>query len=322
MTWLVWRIHRTESLIAAALLGIAALLLVVMGIQMSRFIDASGSCVLGGPTNDPLCVERFSLFESRFGSRIDYATFVNLLPLVAALLLASPLIGEFERGTYRFAWTQGTTRRRWIARRLALMFGATLALATVNFFVVRWWKGSILGFGGEWHGPIKFDLTGPVSFSYWLFALALVVSLGVLVRRTALTVGIATLVFGASRVFTEAWLRPRFRSPLETTFQPSIGVGKPSSTAWWVSQSWVDASGAQLSDQQVSQLCQSSVRPGSDQGSAVIPDCFEKNHLSWHLTYHPADRYWTFQAMESALFLIAAAALLTFAYLWVTRRIE
>jgi hypothetical protein len=40
------------------------------------------------------------------------------------------------------------------------------------------------------------------------------------------------------------------------------------------------------------------------------------------LTYQPANRYWPFQAIETAIFLALALALAGFCFWWVRRRIS
>jgi hypothetical protein len=49
-----------------------------------------------------------------------------LLRLVGVFVGAALLTRDLEVGTHRLVWTQGTPRSRWLATKLALVFGAVL----------------------------------------------------------------------------------------------------------------------------------------------------------------------------------------------------
>ena len=40
-----------------------------------------------------------------------------------------------------------------------------------------------------------------------------------------------------------------------------------------------------------------------------------------HATYHPASRFWLFQAIEASIFVAMALALLAFSVIWIRRRV-
>ena len=60
--------------------------------------------------------------------------------------------------------------------------------------------------------------------------------------------------------------------------------------------------------------------PGGDKGSfQACKQALAAEHLKQELVYQPANRYWTFQALEFGIYLIAAI-LLAWASFWLVRR--
>ena len=64
MTWLAWRLQRTETLVAAGILALMAALLVPTGISMSEAFhhDGLGSCLAPNPGLS--CVQKIGAFQS------------------------------------------------------------------------------------------------------------------------------------------------------------------------------------------------------------------------------------------------------------------
>ena len=53
----------------------------------------------------------------------------------------------------------------------------------------------------------------------------------------------------------------------------------------------------------------------------MFNQCLHDHGVVMTLVYHPANRFWTFQGIETALFLGVAAILLAITAWWVLRRI-
>ena len=77
---------------------------------------------------------------------------------------------ELENGTYRLAWTQSITRRRWIVTRLGPAIGAALVAAIAVTVLVTWWRTPIVDLRGRMESGV-FDFEGTVTVGYVLFAL-------------------------------------------------------------------------------------------------------------------------------------------------------
>jgi hypothetical protein len=136
-----------------------------------------------------------------------------------------------------------------------------------------------------------------------------------------------TLVgFLAVRLLVELLARPRFLTPLRRTF-PVAGTAAPNGlTGDWVIRAGVyDADGGRLAGGVFGNYYQSvcGVPAGAPASDPALARCLaEFGPGAYNLElFHPASRYWLFQGLETALFLVLAAALLLAAVLWVRRRI-
>ena len=119
MTWVAWRLQRTETLIAAGILVLLAALLVPTGFSMAHAYSHDGlaSCLAVNPSE--ACNQAINNFESHYQSLTTLTNFFTLIPGIIGVALAAPFIFELEHGTYRLAWTQSITRNRWLAGKLA-----------------------------------------------------------------------------------------------------------------------------------------------------------------------------------------------------------
>jgi hypothetical protein len=129
------------------------------------------------------------------------------------VLLAGPFVLELENGTYRLAWTQSITRRRWIATNLGIKVGAALLVALAMTLLVTWWRAPLVHLEGRMDNS-GYDFEGTVALGYTLFALGLALAAGVVWRRTVPALVVAFAGYIAARIFVDTWLRElRVSSP-------------------------------------------------------------------------------------------------------------
>ena len=128
MAWVTWRQHRHQLLIGLALIVALALAALVTGLPMRTAYnrEALSSCL--PPTARSGCDIIVRHFQAEFGSRVDIAGYLILLPALVGMFVGAPLLArELEHGTHRFAWTQSVTRRRWLlSKTLLLALAVTL----------------------------------------------------------------------------------------------------------------------------------------------------------------------------------------------------
>jgi hypothetical protein len=326
MTWLTWKQSQRELLIGGIVLAFVAAFLIWTGRGIISSYHSAGlpACVAQGLDNDE-CRSAANTFLQRFDDLRGIRMVLMLcLPFLAGLLLAAPTVADFEQGTYRLVWTQSVTRRRWIATKMA--FGLAIMLVISAAFVALWtWRqGPFDALEGRFNSN-TFDFEGPVPIAYAIFAFALCLALGALTRRVVTAVTIGLVGFLGVRALVEDQLRPHYLSPIThnldlTTVGPSaasnnlVGAG-----AWILRQGLIDANGHLVTP--ADPMVRACALQAGSKGNDLLRSCLSEHGITNAIVYHPANRYWIFQGIETALFLGLSAALLWLTFWWVTRRI-
>ena len=307
MSWLIWRQHRLAGLAAVLLLLAVAVPLVISGLAMRASYDQLGiAACLGG--TDARCAGLLSQFSDLYrGWGQQWLPWLDFVPGLLGALVGAPLLArELEQRTHLLAWTQGVTRRRWLVAKLAALVLAIVLLGVAFTALISWWRWPLDQLEGHF-SPNTFDFEGLVPTAYTLFAFALGTFLGVALRRSVAAMGATIAVFFVVRYpLVEVLLRPHFQAPLQATESPGstkadVLLGRGS---WLVDSGLQDASGAHLSDAQVQTLARQALDAGLSPGLWFQ----EHGYLRW-LVYQPADRFWTFQAVEAAIFVALALVL-------------
>jgi hypothetical protein len=309
--WLSWRQQRMETLIAAVVFAITAAVLAPTGFHIASVYDDKGiaQCL----AHPGICGSTLDDFTRRWDSLVNLVAWFNLVPVVVGVLLATPLVLEFDRGTHRLAWTQSVTRGRWLAIRLSVVGLGAVVSGIALTALMTWWRsplddvGSRLGEG--------FDFEGLAPTAYTLFAAALVVALGVVLRRTATAIGIAVVAFFVLRIGILAWPRGHFLAPIHKTWYGSEG---PVRGAWLMTESHgFRAARGYPNDPSIIASC---VSPPKRFDQA----CLAQHHIVEYTTavFQPASRFWLFQGIESGIFLGLTAMLVLFSIWWIRKRIN
>jgi ABC-2 family transporter protein len=350
MIWLVWRQHRQQALFA--LLGLAALaaFLVPTGLQLHHEFQRSGlaDCLPAaarvefvqanpGPEQaaDPVqaCQQRAGQFASRYGSRGIIGVLLWFLPLFAGLFWGAPLVArEVEHGTHRLVWTQGVSRRRWALAKFGLVGGGAVLAAASYALLVTWWRAPLDQTTGNTSGRFAyglFDLEGLVPIGYALFAVALGVFAGALTRKTQAAMTVTLVGFLATRLPVEFLARAHYLSPVRRTF-PLVGTMAPNQLSgdWIVTAGIYSAQGARLSGGTFGSYNQTVCPPlatltPSTTPATTDPCLAEFGADAYNLQlFHPADRFWLFQGIETALFVALVVLLLLAAIHLIRRRIS
>jgi len=318
MIWLTWRQHRSELLIIGVILAALAAILIVTGLQISTAYQqlGVGACV-AHPTQNPNCGQIIGGFDDQFGWLTGSAQWLNLIPALIGVLVGAPLVArELEHGTQRLVWTQSVSRARWLIVKLLGVFAMCLLASAMLTALLAWWRGPFTTLQGSF-SPDSFDLVGVVPLAYMAFALALGIAAGTLLRRAIPAMVVTLAGFLAARLPILAWVRPYYLPPLTANWDPSQSLMSPISRAdWQFSQNFVDTNGHALSDPQVYSAC------AGVQTKGDFFQCLHTHHWLIALVYQPADRFWLFQGIETAIFVALALALLWLTVWWVRRRIS
>jgi ABC-2 family transporter protein len=332
MTWLVWRQHRRQLLFGVAGLGALAVFFVVTGlpihdrferlglpdclpettearvvVDLTNLAAGAGGDPAGVAGQDPaeaatgadeatLAASRCAATARDFFSDYNNVVFAGLLLLVLPMLMGmfwgAPLVArEIEHGTHRLVWTQGVSRLRWTATKIGLVSIAVLAMTAIYAGLLTWWITPVIQTSGQRFDFVFFDIQGVVVFGYALFALALGMFAGAVTGRLLSAMAITVVGFLGLRLLVMLAGRPRYLST-ETSRLPDIG----------------------------------DVHLRGEGFDVIVSQMRNDLHGDWVLsetdvlTIHPARHFWTFQAIETAIFVALAVALLAGTVAWVRRR--
>ncbi len=293
MIWLGWRQQRTETLIAAMLLALVAVILVPAGIEMAHAYTRDGLSHCLGMAQGPTCGQVVGSFEQRFSKYNAIIGWFNLVPGLFGVALAAPFVLELERGTHRLAWTQSITRRTWVLTKLGLALVTTLLAAAALIAILVWWRQPLVRIDGRMDNG-AFDSQGIVILGYALFALGLGLAIGVVWRRGVPAVMVAFVAYFVARIFVDTWLRQRFLTPHTLSFSAQSPQPAKLNHAWILSN-----------------MVKSVHKPGA------VP-LFPSGRVS--VRYFPASDFWTLQGIETALFAGVGLALVALAGWWTLHR--
>jgi hypothetical protein len=313
--WLTWRQQRLETLMTAALLALVAALLVPLGIHMASAYhhDGVAACVTHATGGGNGCGGIVDDFLHRFEHAGSIVPWLNFLPGLFGVLFAAPLVLELEHGTFRLAWTQSVTRRRWLTVKLATIYGSGLLAATALVVLMTWWRQPLDSVQGRME-PNVFDFEGVVPLAYTLFALSLVLAIGVFTRRTLVATAGALLTYFAVRIGVQGWVREHYVSPIRRIWGPSAPGPTNLDRAWSITSGPSDAAGHPLSKEHVFATCLNAPKGQTER-------CLSTHHIFSLAVYQPASRFWLFQGIEAALFTGVGAVLLLGALWWLRHRL-
>jgi len=343
MTWLAWRQFRTSAIVAGLALAVMAVLLALTTHGAHALSCAAGGC----PAPDG------KLWRLSHDHLLQIlSTLLVGLPAIVAVFWGAPLVArELENGTYRLAWTQSVTRTRWLAVRLALVGLAGAVLCGLLSAMLGWWSSAAVNRGRL--APDMFAERGIVPIGYAVFALALAVVAGVVIRRTLPAMLVTLVGFTATRMVMQYFVRAHLLPASHLTYpingDSAIGIGlhQPSgqlslqvqdasiSHGWVFSTRVVDSAGHGPTAQFVQSACAKAIPapglappgPGAHQAppAAVrgFQQCLANVGQRFHelVSYQPTSHYWGLQLIETAIFLALAGVLVGITFWSVRRRL-
>jgi len=317
MSWLIWRQHRQQALSGAITLALLAVLLLLTGLHMHSVFNDSGlgRCLVSRHHD---CGNLQSAFESRFSTLRQLVPFFMALPALLGLFWGAPVIGrELEQATHLFVWTQGVTRLRWLSSKLAALLALTFVLTVSYALLISWWLGPLNRSTGDRFQPGIFDQQGLVPVAYAVFALALGIAAGAVLRRTMPAMAATLVGFVGLRILVASLARRHFTAPVKSTYVPLPGADVTHPGAWVFSQHTYDSAGRVVSPFDVPSTCPPTLHPTT----AALDRCIRAHGFLNTDVYQPASRFWLFQGIEAALFGGLAVALLALTFWWVRRRL-
>ncbi len=306
MTWVAWRTQRPQLVAALGLAALLALWLAATGLGMGH-----------SPT-------------WKYWTELDVYVLMALPPVIG-LAAGAPLVaGELDRRTQRLAWTQGMSRRQWVGWKIVVGAATVVAASGLLTLLTQWWVTAVSisplsnsgGFTGVKIQPNVFDVTGVVLIGYALFAFAVGVALGAVLRRPGWAFAAGVPVVAIARLVVRSDLRPHLVAPAVISSLSGVLSNK-------LDHAWVLVGGI-LPDGRTSPPPGSTwgasypsltACVGESKGRGVTPwsHCLVANHLHFVIRYQPESHYWTLQGLEAGLFVAASLVLLAAVVLAVRR---
>jgi ABC-type transport system involved in multi-copper enzyme maturation permease subunit len=313
MPWVTWRQHRDALAGAVAVLGAFAALMVINGLAMHSAYTKLGLNVCGPPTG-AACQVPFTVFTNQYDTWTQFLPrFMEFIPGLLGVFIGAPLVArELESGTFRFAWTQGRSRVRWITAKLALLGVALTVLALGFSAVFGWWFGPYHQIMGRMVGGEAYEVEGIVFAARTLFAFTLGTLLGAIIRKTVPAMAATGAIFIAVAWGSVLYLRPLIMKPVTSLDSPAIGVDD----SWTIHAWFQDPTGHHLNAAAVTQLARAS---GVHTTSGLNTWLAQHHYVQW-VSYQPGNRFWHFQTIEASAYLVLALALAAAAVWWIARR--
>jgi hypothetical protein len=217
----------------------------------------------------------------------------------------------------------------------ALWAGAVSALVT-------WWSGPENAQRGEAFGASYFDTQGITPIGYAVFAMALGITAGTLLRRTLPAIAVTLGGFIGVRALLDSAIRPHLM-PSVTTVISMSSTWSPPGISWALDSGTLAPNGQVVPgvgpfgvfnfNGQVSplipQACQKLVTrvngeikmfgPVGQDTINAVGACLDKAGFRQFFTYQPGSRYWAFQGIETGIYLVLAAILLAVTF-WMLKR--
>lgn len=356
MIWLTWRQFRLQAALVFGAVVVLAVVLLISGLHLVHVYDSYLSQCRAAHDSatavDPVTSTDRSI-------QIAVAAIVLVMPALVGMFLGAPLVSrELENGTYRLGWTQSVTRERWLATKFAVVGVSTVVAVGLLSLMTTWWYSPIEHVNGDQFQAAIFGLRGIVPMGYAAFAFMFGATIGVLTRRTLASMATSLAGFVFVRLAVTYWVRPHLLPPAHTSMaitagevgigispNGQIGYGQPTPNipnAWVYSSSLVNSSGQAPSQQWLQSACPHLAthvrvpmqvrsapggRPGVTSvhalGNSAFNQCATKVAAAFHeiVVYQPASRYWDFQGLETAVFVVLAGLLGALCFWWVRHRL-
>jgi ABC-type transport system involved in multi-copper enzyme maturation permease subunit len=321
MTWLAWRQLRAQLVVTGMALAALAVYLVVLGMQIREgHHDAVVSC-------GDACGSALHGFESRFQGRLYLLdALLVATPALLGMFWGAPLVArELESGTHRLVWNQSVTRHRWLIVRLAVVCAAAAAVTGLFSLLLTWAASPHDAVAADRFTAVMFGTRNLVPVAYACCGVVLGALCGLLLRRTVPAMALTALVFAAVQIAVPVAVRPHLATPVHGSQVMSAEAirnlsflgeradveGLRAPNTWVVSNSRLLTADGHVVDLDRYHGCLSGQLD-------AMAQCVAALDVHVDVAYHPGDRYWRFQWLESLLYL-AAAALLAGVALWRVR---
>jgi ABC-type transport system involved in multi-copper enzyme maturation permease subunit len=271
------------------------------------------------------CPNIFNAFSSQTTVLTVLVMAIHVFPLLMGVFIGAPLVArEFESGTFKFTWTQGAGRTRYVMGTLAVLCAAVTVVAVGLGLLLAWYAHAfeVVGLQSRWESG-TFDTTPLALVGWTLFSLLLGALVGAWLKRVVVAMGVTAAVAGGCliaafgslnnqlfQVGTAAVRTAEFPSPRLVAFyniptQPGQGF----TNGTLIVRSWITT----VSGHAISPLRASNLEYHFER-IKVFSYAAQKQWLSSHgishwLSYQSPNRFWIFQTVVTVTLVALSIAL-------------
>jgi hypothetical protein len=203
VTWLTWRQFRAQALGATGLLALLAVYVVLTGPHISHVFNSYVRNCHPINTCNPIYGRHAKLTKLL----PEFDDLVTLTPALIGTFWGAPLVArEIESGSIRLVFTQSISRTRWLGSKLIVVGVASAVVGGLVSLMISWWARAWDHYNGLPFGT--FDTRDIVPVAYSVFAFALGVLIGLLVRRTIPAMLTTLVLYGCANAAFGEWIRP------------------------------------------------------------------------------------------------------------------
>jgi hypothetical protein len=308
--------------VSIGLVGLVALALVVV-----RFAVTSDLAALG-------LAECWQTAEGCQGAGLDavivryraikasYEFVGMVLPALLGVFIGAPMFArEIEQGTYIFILTQSVSLTRWWTTK-ALVGGVPVVAAMTVLGLLAGWAREPMPWIPERLLTPRFEIEGLAPGVHTLFGVSVGVALGLWLRNTMAAMAVTLALYVAVVAGLATTARIHYAPPVQHVQAFTLTPMYPSDLGWRINDGFLNDEGERVEVSFLECIDRHSRRDAVIDGQELAETCYrEAGAVAYAITYHPADRYWRFQATEAGLLGVLSAGVLGSAALAVRRRL-
>ncbi|MDX2526241.1 ABC-2 transporter permease [Streptomyces europaeiscabiei] len=306
MNWLVWRQHRAAywTLLAASAVTLAVL--VYQRQQMITYLDGYGYPDLKSGWEEKFDQKPLNLAAQLLG----------FLPIVIGVFLGAPLLaGDLESGTAKLVNAQSASRVRWLATKLGATALVVVVCTTALSAAFTWWWSPVKSssYALNWAEGAAFDSSGPVPVALALLTVVGGVAIGMLLRRTLLSM-VVTLGFAVAVQMVWSYFRLSLGNVVTVTSHNGVGDNSMPNVpdgAHQLDEFYLTASGDLIG--------WGSCAEGTEKARDA---CLDKAQVvGWSVDYIPISQMSSMQWLGALILLALTAGIAAFVILWGRKRL-
>jgi ABC-type transport system involved in multi-copper enzyme maturation permease subunit len=341
MMWLSWRQFRIQALFAACALAVIAVYMGYLGSEIRDAHDVyQASC-----ENSADCAQARSQFRSAYQNTLLFlAAGLALIPALIGTFWGAPLIArELENGTHRLVWNQSVTRPRWLIGKILLVGLVAVLVTGAAAALLTWAARPFDAVVKEQFDAFVFGARNIAPIGYAAVAFTLGTVVGLLLLRTLPAMAVTLVVFLAFQFFFPNVVRPSLMPADKATLPMTVeainqaqnlgslgggsvigGVRIPDAPDAWIAETSPlrTADGKTLGSAKFNDCLDSPPKSGAGGTFGDTAVCLAELDLHVDVLYHPSSRYWAFQWLETAIYLVLSGILTAFGVWRIRRRVR